>query len=70
MSEALRGRLLREVMKRRIAWKVDGDLPQTLREADEGPQQLQSSTVTLGPLQIRTFLVELVAKVPTYNLYV
>lgn len=46
-----------EVLKRRVSWRTDGDAGRDASEKhpDGGASDLQ---VTLGPLQIRTFLVE------------
>jgi hypothetical protein len=47
-----------EVLKRRFAWKIDGEAPRTEVEAQkEKYGAMNGNSVTLGPLQIRTFKI-------------
>eukprot|EP00928_Gymnodinium_smaydae_P071618 TRINITY_DN55154_c0_g1_i1.p1 TRINITY_DN55154_c0_g1~~TRINITY_DN55154_c0_g1_i1.p1 ORF type:complete len:1000 (-),score=187.82 TRINITY_DN55154_c0_g1_i1:255-3206(-) len=43
-----------EVLKRRVAWNVEGEQHS---QSSQGTEQRHGADVTLGPLQIRTFLI-------------
>jgi len=48
-----------EVLRRRVAWPVENEPPLGSWAAAEGPRGGPATEVTLGPLQIRTFHIEI-----------
>lgn len=46
-----------EVLSRRFAWPIEGEKRRVVSVAPPGPSNHSATTVTLGPLQVRTFYV-------------